>query len=302
MPFIHALLLILALLFTATASAGVNPDKCFANGWTKAQLVALPKADTVPDNLQSFARQLRHCLASHDPQLRDNTAFTLLSAWMRNNLLTKTTREMLLTQLTDDLNSQDAQEHGVYLPFALLVVSEVLRTDRNSPFLDHQQRDNTITTVRTYLASLEDYRGFSDDAGWRHNVAHGADVYLQLALNDRVTPPQISAMAHSLAQQVNPKRLHFYHYNEPQRLARAVAYLMLRDAQPVTFWQDWLEKVASPSPFAQWGAVFNSQEGLAKRHNTRAFLLELHQLISSSQNARLMMLSELTASALQESA
>ena len=41
-------------------------------------------------------------------------------------------------------------------------------------------------------------------------------------------------------------------------------------------WKAWLRKIAAPAPMASWRDAYSSQAGLAKRHNTRAFLLALY--------------------------
>jgi hypothetical protein len=41
-------------------------------------------------------------------------------------------------------------------------------------------------------------------------------------------------------------------------------------------WKAWLTRIAAPAPLASWREAYGSQEGLAKRHNTRAFLLALY--------------------------
>ena len=288
----HGVNVLFVFLFSQQVSAEVMPDGCQANGWSRERLQLLKETVPPDADVQALALQLRHCLASSDPILRDELAFGLLSTWMRTERLTVSTRTQLFSALTHDIEKRNDASQGVYLPFALLTLSEILRTDRLAAFLDDKQRGNVVRIVSSYLSALSDYRGFSNDVGWRHNVAHGADVYLQLGLNKRVSAQQVSDMADSLAGLINPSEVHFYHYGEPQRLARASAYLMLREDTETEYWLGWLSRVASPMPFEAWRAVFTSQSGLAKRHNVRAFLLELNRIIGSSSKPRLKAISK----------
>ncbi len=43
-------------------------------------------------------------------------------------------------------------------------------------------------------------------------------------------------------------------------------------------------QVLAPKPMATWDEAFSTEAGLAKRHNTRAFLLSLFASASGSEN------------------
>jgi hypothetical protein len=51
---------------------------------------------------------------------------------------------------------------------------------------------------------VRDYRGFDTAEGWRHGVAHGADLALQLVLNPAVDKPQIERLLAAVGRQVAP--------------------------------------------------------------------------------------------------
>jgi hypothetical protein len=79
----------------------------------------------------------------------------------------------------------------------------------------------------------------------------------------------------ALAKQVAPPGAVFYTYGEPGRLARAVFYAHRRDDLSAEYWTQWLAAITSPAPMAAWAEAYSSQAGLAKRHNTLAFLTAL---------------------------
>lgn len=51
---------------------------------------------------------------------------------------------------------------------------------------------------------MRDLRGFDAVQGWRHGVAHGADLLLQLALNPALRRVQAEALLAAIASQVLP--------------------------------------------------------------------------------------------------
>src|SRR4029079_4781720 len=102
-------------------------------------------------------------------------------AWMRRDEIDSENLRRLRDALLPMLTADDAQ--GFRAPFAALVLSELARTDRIKPWLSADERKFLVQAATNFLVGVHDYRGFSDQDGWRHGVAHGSDFVLQLALN-----------------------------------------------------------------------------------------------------------------------
>ena len=213
------------------------------------------------DRPDEAALQLADCLAQPDPFLRDSVGYEGLTALLRGGGVSETTRRTLVQRLSAALKATD--EQGFARPFAALALSEVARTDRIEPFLVPGERAALVVTATDYLSSVEDYRGFDDEAGWRHGVAHGADLILQLVLNPEVSGEQLQAMMEAVAYQVMPRVPHAYVFGEPQRLARPVLYASARESLPPEFWGGWFATLGDPAPLAQWQDAFQSEQHLA---------------------------------------
>ena len=138
-----------------------------------------------------------------------------------------------------------------------------------------------------YLQSVRDYRGFATGEGWRHGVAHSADLLMQLALNPAVDKGQLKRIASAVQTQIAPAAGHSYIFGESERLARPVLYAARRALLDAAWWQAWVQAVASPAPFATWDAAFESTAGLSRLHNTKAFLLALYANLQESKNEAL---------------
>ncbi|MBP6626106.1 MAG: DUF2785 domain-containing protein [Arenimonas sp.] len=231
---------------------------------------------------QSLALGLLGCLGDADPALRDGVAYEGLSHWLRAGKIDGATREALRLQLQAMLAAEGDDSDGLRPPFAALVLSEVARTDRVSPWLEPAQRASLVDAAASYLAGVRDYRGFDPGQGWRHGVAHGADLAMQLALNPALDRPQLDSLLDAVARQVAPPRAPPYVHGESERLVRPVVFALQRGFHDPGEWARWLEKVSAPSPHSDWAQAYLSAEGLAKRHNTRAFLLALHLALRES--------------------
>lgn len=225
---------------------------------------------------QKFALALLPCLSDPDPALRDGIAFEAYFTWMRAKLLDVHTRTELLVGLSATIEPDQADRDGFQKPFAALVLAEVARTDRIEPWLSAGQRAALVDSAARYLTSVRDYRGFDQKDGWRHGVAHSADLALQLALNPAVDRAGVDRLLGAVAAQVAPPGEHSYVDGESERLARPVLFAAQRGLHTPDEWSTWLLKVAAPAPLASWDAAFASRAGLAKRHNVHAFLNALY--------------------------
>ena len=239
----------------------------------RAALQALPSSGFEVSDSAARARlaiELVDHLADPDPAMRDGVAFTGLSTWLRAGALDAATRQILAERLLPHVEAAE-DTAGFGRSFAALALSEVARADRLAPHLPAELRERLITAAGRFLTNTRDYRGFDDQAGWRHAVAHGADLVLQLGLHPATPAEETKRLLAAVATQVAPAGTAFLH-TEPDRLARAVFFLHGRGLLDAAFWDGWFAAVASPAPRGSWAAAFESTAGLARRHNLVAFL------------------------------
>ncbi len=156
-----------------------------------------------------LAAGLPGCVPDPDSVLRDELAFDALSHWMRAGQLAPETIQSFRVALLPMLDPSAIDDAGFRPPFAALAPAEVARADRLQPFLSTGQLAGLVREGTGYLASVRDYRGFDAKDGWRHGVAHGADLMFQLALNPAMNRMQIDAILAAVASQVIAANAHF---------------------------------------------------------------------------------------------
>jgi hypothetical protein len=288
-------MLVMALWSAMPLAHGCNPD-----GWSRAELTELKStAFDIADSADrdALALDLLDCLGDPDPALRDGIAFEALSLWMRQEKLRTKTLRALHARLLPMLAVSD--EPGFRAPFAALVLSEVARTDRIKPWLGAAARERLLTAAAAYIAGVNDYRGFRDGEGWRHGVAHGADLALQLIVNPAVTREQVDVLVAAVLSQVAPSG-QFYHFGEPERLARPILFAAGRGLHTPDELQSWIAQITNPAPLSSWGEAFASEQGLAKRHNTMAFLLAAYANADLSSDTHIQALTPFLIEALKQ--
>jgi len=271
--------LILAAAAFVALAAPAYAQTCPPAGHDRAQLEALKASEWAMPNARArnrLALALTACVGSPDPTLRDGIAFEGLQHWLRARALSNDTMLALADTLEGQLISADPQ--GFTQPFAALILSEVARADRVEAFFTPARRAQLLHAAIAYLESVRDYRGFDENEGWRHGVAHGADLMLQLSLNPALGKSELERIAAAIAAQVAPDA-HFYIYGESERLARPIIFMAARGLISEEEWTRY---------FAQFPTagenMFASQAGLARRHNVNAFLQAIWLNARLSQN------------------
>jgi len=267
-----------ALLWVAGAAQACPPA-----GWDRARLEALKAASfEIADAgaRERFAESVVACVASADPFLRDGVAFEALSHMFREEQLSDAVKIRIARDLLRRLSSREPL--GFEAPFAALVLAEVVRADGLKAYLPGDLRAAIGEGAVTFVAGVRDYRGFDERDGWRHGVAHGADLLMQIVRNSKYDDrAYLGRLRDAVGGQVAPAG-HFYIYGEPERLMFPVIFLARRKVFTADEWGAWFERVTGDAH--SWADVFASQKTLARRHNTKAFLYAVLLNVKVSEN------------------
>lgn len=261
------------------------PSPCLAAARLAAVGDERARAEAVlamaPEEREPLALDLVPCLGDRDPDLRDGVAFGALSQLMRSQLVGLETVMSVGAELQATLAGPDDAD-GFAKPFAVLALAEVARTDRITPWMGPEERSALIASANAYLAALDDYRGFSREEGWRHGVAHTADLLMQLSINPQLTKEQAGAILAAVALKAGPAD-HAYVFGESERLAAPVLFLARRDFFNEDEWTDWFLSLW-PAEDSLRENAYGSEAALAKLHNLRAFAQTVYVSAEASNN------------------
>lgn len=238
-----------------------------------------------PASRSGLLLTLPDCLENPDPALRDGYAFEILSLVLRGGDQSEAALRTLKADLLARLASAGADPNGFRGPFAVLALAEVARTDRIAPWMREAERSELIAATQAYLASITDYRGYSDTEGWRHGVAHTADLLMQMSLNPQLTKPQAEAILAAIALKVGTPD-HAYIFGESERLAAPVTYLAFKETFTAEEWSAWFAALWPPEdPLRE--TAYKSEAALTKLHNLRAFAQSVYINAVASNDDRM---------------
>ncbi len=259
------------LTFLTLKEAGPARDEAFA--------------DIEQQMLTYILLSLPNCFGNPDPAVRDGYAFEILSLILRGGDQSEETVRTLMTRLLDDLARADEDKNGFRGPFAALALAEVARVDRITPFLSEEERWDLLMAAKTYLEGLTDYRGYSNTEGWRHGVAHTADLLMQISLYAHLTKPQAEEILAAVATKVGTPD-HAYIYGESERLAAPVTYLAFKETFTAEEWTAWFQSLwPAEDPLRE--AAYRSEAALTTLHNLRAFVQSVYVSAVASNDDRM---------------
>ncbi len=278
-------ILVAAMVLGACASAEAAQAACPPAGYDRARLEALNANHWVIADARArnaFALALSDCLADPNPALRDDLAYKAYFALLRNRALSNATMLALADNLQARLSAPPGD--GFERPFAALILAEVARADRVAPFMSAERRMQLLDASLNWFTHIDDYRGFDDQVGWRHGVAHGSDLMLQLSLNPAFAKPELTRIRDAVAAQISPAN-HFYIYGEGERLANPIIYIATRGVFTQAEWTAWLTQIASPAPLASWNDAFSHNRDLARVHDVAQFMQALYLVARFDQTS-----------------
>jgi hypothetical protein len=249
-----------------------------------------------PDAVESSALATVDCLAHPDPAIRDGVAYEALSAWMRGGKLDVDALRRLRARLYAMLDGPEGD--GFARPFAALVLAEVARTDRITPWMAADERSAMTKRAADYVVSVRDYRGFDASEGWRHGVAHGADWLMQLTLNPALARADADLVLASVAAQAVPVIPHAYVFGEQERLAAPVFHLMRRGLYTPAEWQAWFAGL--PPRLGGASLAYRDPAWLARRHDLAGLLASLYVQVDQAPAPQVQALKPVLAEAMRQ--
>ncbi|MGE0145693.1 MAG: DUF2785 domain-containing protein [Planctomycetota bacterium] len=248
-------------------------DADFWRGWLR------PDAQRpAPTEVTALVGELDEMLTSPDPVQRDEIAFSLLARWIyRDRCVELADRRRLLARwqarLGERIENADADAVAAR-SFAALSLSLLVALDNEAPFLDAEEFASLHAAATRYLRDEPDVRGLTESHGWLHSVAHTADLLKFLLRSRHLTADQQVDVLNAIGAKLQSVDVPLAH-GEPERIARAVIALLLREdlARPPA--RSWLASLRAPLRGEPTAAQ------LIRQHNQTALLAQIHLLLSA---------------------
>jgi hypothetical protein len=186
---------------------------------------------------------LTHALASSDPHLRDDLAFTILSSWIYEKaIFTPEELRPLISQLLLNLHvglGNEGKDDVFQRSFSALTLSVIVARDNKEPFLRVDEFRQILDNALSYFAQERDTRGFDEAKGWIHTVAHSSDLLKFLARSRHLAVADQGRILEALASKLQTVA-NVFGQGEDERMARVVISLLHRPDVDMDAFRQWL--------------------------------------------------------------
>lgn len=253
-------------------------------------------------DLVDITAQLRDGLASTDPTVREGS-MEVLWHWGQAGIYSNEQLVSLGQEMADNLSIGlgDLESDRVFLrAFSALILAMVIVIDQRcelgqfegrASFLRKQQVLDWLAAALSCLEEEKDLRGFTEDYGWAHSVAHVSDALGDFARSRHLDTPQLERILQAIAHKIIEPCDTIYAFGEDSRFGRSARDVFLRNQVSMDYLVKWLDTIAHAPDGGDWSAVLGLEScdirGNNARMNARSFLYGLYfQLAINPGNAR----------------
>jgi hypothetical protein len=211
--------------------------------------MAVPGDRPIEESVAELVAMMR----DPDPAIRDDIAYPVLATWVIRGDL-----DGRLGDLGDEMAAAHAHSEIQARTFATLILGAVIRRDAVTGELTDDRVGHWRRTFGAWFIDETDLRGWDEQLGWLHAVAHGADTVRALAMSPRLGPDDLRDLARLWADRLLRPTPYRFSQAEDARTAYAMATLLCRHelADPI----GWLEplhaaiEAGPPGPTPTWAA------------------------------------------------
>ena len=234
-----------AVASLVACAALATPAALSAETRTRAEWIALRTSGFAVPTGQSAAAllvELNPLLASTDPVLRDDVAFSAAEKWIvRDKIVAPDDLRRLITLWSanlDDGLGTSGDDRVFKRSFSALSLSLIAAREVATPFLTADEAQRLFDRLLGYFQRERDLRGFDVESGWMHSVAHTADAFKLLARGSHWAPANLPRLLDAVRAKVASSPTVFA-WGENDRVALALHAAVRRpdaDLAVVTAW------------------------------------------------------------------
>lgn len=264
------LTILLCVTFSCASSAAARPphDKEFWRTILK-QHAAVPEHESA----DALAHELSGMLASPDPEVRDDLAYSILATWInRGNMLSTPTLIALTDEWRSNLKSglgEAGTDSVLQRSFSALCLSEMARREAKAPFMGPERYHSLVAASTSYLQQERDLRGYDAKLHWIHATAHTADLLAALADSPQLSKQETDSILQAIQSRLSTAT-EVFTQGEQDRLAIAVVSVIRRKDFDASTFGPWLARLQNEDREV-WTAT--TPESLA-RYQNHNYLLE----------------------------
>jgi hypothetical protein len=241
----------------------------------------------VPVNLNAFdlAVDMMEHIGDVDSELRDNLIYSTILNWVTQDVFnTQQMRELLNISLDDQHLFWKIGEIGTdsvfTRSFSMLMIPLVLDMDRKYPFLAQEEVRMIKNKLLNYIMLEKDRRGYVENKGWAHAIAHTADALEDLSQSIHMDETCLIEILHAIHETIAVND-YLYINGEDERMVTATVSIFKRNVLEDMDINGWIHS------FSKAGKLGKHPEDDFLHKNIKCFLRSLYfRLVEDNQLRR----------------
>jgi hypothetical protein len=234
----------------------------------------------------SLTAELMTYLGSTDPELRDRIAYEAFANFLERDYYSPEEIAIYSANLLANLEIGigETGTDSVFLrSFSVLFLAEIVYNDNKVPRLKKPIIKTILEKGLWYLAAEQDPRGFVQDKGWAHALAHTADLLLVLGKNWNTGSREHNRILDGISKKLIQSTNWVYLYGEDDRLSRAVLEILRRGILSGSFIKKWLDSFLKPGN-SSWKGAWTKAESTNAFFNVRNFMRSLYWQVAAEDD------------------
>jgi len=264
----------LLAISTLLSGQNVKHDRAFWQAIARNKY-AVPEHESA----DTLVHEVSAMLASPDPELRDELAYSILERWIysRNHILSTPTLLSLTDEWRANLKSgigETGANSVLKRSFSALCLSLMARRETKVPFMGAERYHQLVAEGVSYLQAERDLRGYDATLHWIHATAHTADLLGALADNASLTREEAAAILSAIDARLATAP-EVYTQGEQDRLADAVVSVVRRSDFDTPTFDSWLAHIQHEDQDV-WTATTVASLARYQNHNYMLQALTVH--------------------------
>ncbi|EOQ24981.1 MULTISPECIES: DUF2785 domain-containing protein [Bacillus] len=181
-------------------------------------------------NIDSLSSIMLEHIGDTDGYLRDKLIYSTFYHLIKKDYISHTHLQKLLLESISDkyllykIHSDD--EDAVFTrAFTTLLIALIIDADTNHNFLSQADLLHVKDRLVLYMNNEHDFRGYVQDHGWAHSIAHASDTFEALVRSPKLETLYYEEILQTLLNKVCVHSI-YYKYEEDERIVYPIIAML----------------------------------------------------------------------------
>ncbi|MGN4444455.1 DUF2785 domain-containing protein [Bacillus cereus group sp. MYBK79-1] len=189
-------------------------------------------------NIDSLSSNMLEHIGVTDSYLRDKLIYSTFYHLINKDYISHThLQKLLLESISENylfykIHSDD--EDAVFTrAFTTLLLALIIDADTKHNFLSQTDISNVKDQLILYMNNEHDFRGYVQEHGWAHSIAHASDTFEALVRSPKLETLHYEEILQTLLNKVCVHSI-YYQYEEDERLVYPIFAMLQRGLKEET--------------------------------------------------------------------